>query len=70
MVGESHLMEQAKKQWENINAEGRKIINDLLTTEAEGIEWSQNTKPKFTRKRGTKMTKSHIRYQDKKIHLF
>ena len=32
-------------------------INDLLTTEAERIEWPENTKPKFTRKRGTKMTK-------------
>ena len=50
-------MEQAKKQWEKLNAEGRKIINDLLMTEAERIEWLENTEPKFTRKRGTKMTK-------------
>ena len=57
MVGESHLMEQAKKQWEKLDAEGHKIINDLLTTEAERIEWPENTEPKFTRKRGTKMTK-------------
>ena len=57
MAGESHLMEQRKKQWEKLNAEGRKIINDLLTTEAERIEWPENMEPKFTRKRGTKMTK-------------
>ena len=57
MAGESHLTEQAKKQWEKLNAEGHKIINDLLTTEAERIEWPENMEPKFTRKRGTKMTK-------------
>ena len=57
MVGKSHLMEQAKKQWEKLDAEGRKIINDLFTTEAERIECPENTEPKFTRKRGTKMTK-------------
>ena len=57
MAGESHLMEQAKKQWEKLNAESHKIINDLLTTEAERIEWPENMEPKFTRKRGTKMTK-------------
>ena len=57
MVGESHLMEQAKKQWEKLNAEGRKIINDLLMTEAERIEWLENMEPKFTSKRGTKISK-------------
>ena len=57
MAGESHLMEQAKKQWEKFDTEGHKIINDLLTTEAERIEWPKNTESKFTRKRGIKMTK-------------
>ena len=57
MVGESHLMEQAKKQWEKLNTDGHKIRNDLLMAEAERIEWPKNTESKFTRKRGTKMTK-------------
>ena len=57
MAGESHLMEQARKQWGRLDAEGRKIINDLLTTDAERVEWPENTEPKFTRKKGTKMTK-------------
>ena len=48
MAGESHLMEQAKKQWEKLNARDRKIINGLLMTEAERIEWPENTKPKFS----------------------
>ena len=50
-------MEQAKKQWEKLDTEGHKIINDLLMTEAERIEWLEKMEPKFTRKRGTKMTK-------------
>ena len=50
-------MEQAKKQWEKLNAEGGKIMNDLLTTDAERVEWPENIEPKFTRKKGTKMTK-------------
>ena len=57
MVGESHLMEQAKKQWEKLDAEGCKIINGLLTTDAERTEWLENMRPKFTRKKGAKMTK-------------
>ena len=47
MAGESHLMEQAKKQWEKLDAEGCKIINNLLTTEGERIEWPENTEPKL-----------------------
>ena len=70
MAGESHLMEQAKKQWEKLNAEGHKIINDLLTTEAERIEWPANTEPKFTRKRGTKMTKVAYDTKTKKYTYF
>ena len=48
MVGESQLVEQAKKQWEKIDAEGHKIINDLITEDTEGAVWPENMKPKFT----------------------
>ena len=57
MAEEGQLTEQAKKQWEKIDAEGRKIINDLLAADKEGTVWLENTEPKFTRKKGTKMTK-------------
>ena len=57
MVGESQLMEQAKKQWEKIYAEGRKIINDLITEDTERTIWPENREPKFTRKKGAKMTR-------------
>ena len=35
MTREGQLREQAKKQWERIDAEGRKIINDLLVADRE-----------------------------------
>ena len=57
MVGESQLMEQAKKQWEKLDAEGHKIINDLITEDTERALWPENTEPKFTRKKGAKMTR-------------
>ena len=57
MVGESQLMEQAKKQWEKLDAEGHKIINDLITADTERTVWLENIKPKFTRKKGAKITK-------------
>ena len=50
MAGESHLMEQARKQWEKLDAEGCKIINDLLMTEAERIEWLENIKVTYNTK--------------------
>ena len=56
MAGESHLMEQAKKQWEKLDVEGHKIINDLLAADTERTVWPENTEPKFTRKKGAKMT--------------
>ena len=46
-------MEQAKKQWERLDAGGRKII----TVDAEKVGWPENVEPKFIRKRGTKVTK-------------
>ena len=57
MVGESQLREQAKKQWEKIDAEGCKIINNLIIEEKERTVWLENAEPKFTGKKGTKMTK-------------
>ena len=57
MAGESQLREQAKKQWEKIDAEGRKIINDLRVADKERTVWLENTEPKFTGKKGAKMTK-------------
>ena len=57
MLGEGQLREQAKKQWERIDAEGCKIINDLLVADKERTVWQENTEPKFTSKKGTKLTK-------------
>ena len=57
MAGESQLMEQAKKQWEKLDAKGRKIINDLITEVTERTVWPENTEPKFTGKKGAKMTR-------------
>ena len=57
MVGEGYLMEQAKKQCKRLDVEGWKIINNLLMTDAERVEWPENTEPKFTRKKGAKITK-------------
>ena len=39
MLGEGQLREQAKKQWERIDAEGHKIINDLLVADKERTLW-------------------------------
>ena len=52
---QGHLME--KKQWERLDAEGQKIITELLTIDTENVEWSEDAEPQFTRKRGTKVTK-------------
>ena len=57
IAGEGQLREQAKKQWEKIDAEGQKIINNLLVADKERTVWPENMEPKFTRKKGTKMTK-------------
>ena len=40
-----------------IDAEGRKIINDLLVADKERTVWPENTEPKFTGKKGTKLIK-------------
>ena len=57
MAGESQLMEQAKKQWEKIDVEGRKIINNLIAEDKERTVGPENTEPKFTGKKGAKMTR-------------
>ena len=57
MAGESELMEQAKKQWEKFDAEGRKIINDLITEDTDRKVWPENTESKFIGKKGAKMTR-------------
>ena len=57
MSVEGQLREQAKKQWERIDAEGHKIINDLLVADKERTVWLENTEPKFTSKKGTKLIK-------------
>ena len=48
-------MEQAKKQWEKNNAEGRKIINDLIT---------EDTERTVCRKHGTKIHRKERRKND------
>ena len=57
MARDSQLMEQAKKQWEKIDAEGRKIINNLIMEDTERTVWPENTELKFTGKKGAKMTR-------------
>ena len=57
MSGEGQFREQAKKQWEKLDAEGCKIINDLLVADKDRTVWLENTGPKFTRKKGTKLIK-------------
>ena len=57
MLGKGQLREQAKKQWEIIDAEGCKIIKDLLVADKERTVWPENTEPKFTGKKGTKLIK-------------
>ena len=54
MVGESHLKEQAKFQWGRLDVEGHSLINKILTTETEKVEWPENAEPKFTKKRTAK----------------
>ena len=57
MSGEGQFREQAKKQWEKLDAEGHKIINDLLVADKDRIVWPENTEQKFTRKKGEKLIK-------------
>ena len=69
MEGEGQLREQAKKQWEKIDAEGHKIINNLLVADTERTRWPENTEPKFTRKKGAKLIKVAFDTKIKKYML-
>ena len=57
MSGEGQHREQGKKQWEKLNAKGRKIINDLIVANKDRTIWPENTEPKFTGKKGAKLIK-------------
>ena len=59
MSGEGQYREQAKKQWEKLDAEGRKIINDLIVADKDRTIWPENTEPKFTGKKGAKLIRWH-----------
>ena len=43
MSGEGQFREQAKKQWEKLDAEGHKIINDLIVADKDRTAWLENT---------------------------
>ena len=45
----------------------KKIINDLLVADKERTVWPENTEPKFTGKKGTKLTKVAV---DRKIKRY
>ena len=66
MSGEGQYREQAKKQCEKLDAEGRKIINDLLVADKDRTVWPENTEPKFTGKKGTKLIKVAFNAKSKK----
>ena len=66
MSGEGQFIEQAKKQWEKLDAEGRKIINDLLVADKDRTVWPENTEPKFTGKKGEKLIKVEFDTKSKK----
>ena len=51
MSGEGQYREQAKKQWEKLDTEGHKIINDLIVADKDRTIWPENTEPKFTRRK-------------------
>ena len=57
MSGEGQYREQAKKQWEKLDVEGCKIINDLIVADKDRTIWPENTEPKFTGKKGAKLIK-------------
>ena len=66
MSGEGQYREQAKKQWEKLDAEGHKIINDLLVADKDKTVWPENTEPKFTRKKGAELIKVAFDTKSKK----
>ena len=71
MSGEGQYREQAKKQWEKLDANSRKIINDLIVADKDRTTWPENTEPKFTGKKGTKLIKVAFDTKSKKyMHAY
>ena len=71
MSGKSQYREQAKRQWEKLDAEGRKIINDLIVADQDRTIWPENTEPKFTGKKGVKLIKVAFDTKSKKyMHTY
>ena len=66
MSGEGQFREQAEKQWEKLDTEGHKIINNLLVSDKDRTVWPENTEPKFTGKKGTKLIKVAFNTKTKK----
>ena len=66
MLREGQYREQAKKQWEKLDVESRKIINDLIVADKDRTIWPENTEPKFTRKKGAKLIKVAFDTKSKK----
>ena len=66
MSGEGQYREQAKKQWEKLDVEGHKIINDLIVADKDRTIWLENTEPKFTGKKGAKLIKVAFDTKSKK----
>ena len=66
MSGEGQYREQAKKQWKKLDAEGCKIINDLIVADKDRTIWPENTEPKFTGKKGMKLIKVAFDTKSKK----
>ena len=57
-MAEGQLKEQAKYQWNRLDAEGPcRIINEILTATPEKVEWLKGVEPKFMRKRTSKATR-------------
>ena len=71
MSGEGQYREQAKKQWEKLDVEGCKIINDLIVADKDRTIWLENTEPKFTGKKGAKLIKVAFDTKSKKyMHTY
>ena len=57
MTGNNYLKEHAQKQIEQMDTDGKKLLNNTLMVDVEEIEWSMNGEPKFPRKKNTKSTR-------------
>ena len=53
-------------QYRELDAEGRKIINDLIVADKDRTLWPENTEPKFTRNKGAKLIKVAFNTKSKK----